>query len=271
MKHRLIEFLASELRFSIFSIEANMPEAYRLNDYVLHGTGDPKALLQGMYFWTWNTEEVLAMIEWMRQFNAAGKSRIQFTGFDMQTIRVAVGIVDEFLHKVDADCAADVRAVFQEASNLKPAQGSFGVATGTFPVAATAGRKITFSGAIKTEDVNGFAGLWWRADGPKGSLAFDNMQDRAPRLRSCRLCHQPRRIRRRESRHWPGPPPSHAGRARIVRVPLRPLRDPAVHSGSADGSRRRSGVELVADAEAASFDWRDGRGRCPAIRARDSQ
>jgi hypothetical protein len=34
---------------------------------VLHGKGDPKALLRGMYFWTWNTEEVLAMIEWMRE------------------------------------------------------------------------------------------------------------------------------------------------------------------------------------------------------------
>ncbi len=72
MKHRLVEFLASEQGFTIFAIEANMPEAYRVNDYVLHGTGDPKALLKGMYFWTWNTEEVLAMIEWMRQFNASG-------------------------------------------------------------------------------------------------------------------------------------------------------------------------------------------------------
>src|SRR3954470_14494094 len=77
MKHRLTEFLAAELGFTIFSIEANMPEAYRLNDYVLSGKGDPKALLQGMYFWTWNTEEVLALIEWMRQFNAAGKGRMQ--------------------------------------------------------------------------------------------------------------------------------------------------------------------------------------------------
>jgi erythromycin esterase-like protein len=180
MKHRLIEFLASELGFAIFSIEANMPEAYRLNDYVLHGTGDPKALLQGMYFWTWNTEEVLAMIEWMRQFNATGKGHIQFTGFDMQTIRVAVDVVGEFLRKVDADYATAVRTDFADASNLQPAQSGFGVATGTFPVSAAAGRKITFSGAIKTREVDGFAGLWWRADGPKGPLAFDNMQGRAP-------------------------------------------------------------------------------------------
>src|SRR5262245_44825112 len=78
LKHRLTEFLASELGFSIFAIEANIPEAYRVNDYVLYGKGDPRELLRGMYFWTWNTEEVLAMIEWMRRFNLAGKGRIQF-------------------------------------------------------------------------------------------------------------------------------------------------------------------------------------------------
>jgi erythromycin esterase-like protein len=181
MKHRLTEFLASELGFTIFAIEANMPEAYRVNDYVLHGTGDPKALLRGMYFWTWNTEEVLAMIEWMRQFNASGKGRIQFTGFDMQTIPVAAQIVEDFLRPVDADYATTVRAVYEDAKNLKPAQSGFGVATGTFPVGAAAGRKIRFSGSIKTQDVDGFAGLWWRADGPKGVLAFDNMQTRGPK------------------------------------------------------------------------------------------
>src|SRR5690349_24508296 len=41
MKHRLVEFLASEMGFTIFSIEANMPESYRLNGYVLGGEGDP--------------------------------------------------------------------------------------------------------------------------------------------------------------------------------------------------------------------------------------
>lgn len=91
LKHRLLEFLATDLGFTIFSIEANMPEAYRLNDYVVKGTGDPAELLRGLYFWTWNTEEVLDMIRWMRAFNASGKGRIQFTGFDMQTPTVAHG------------------------------------------------------------------------------------------------------------------------------------------------------------------------------------
>jgi erythromycin esterase len=97
LKHRLLEFLATEMGFTIFSIEANMPEAYRLNDYVLNGAGDPAQLLRGMYFWTWDTEEVLDMIRWIREFNKSGKGRVQFTGFDMQFPNVAADIVRDFV------------------------------------------------------------------------------------------------------------------------------------------------------------------------------
>src|SRR5664279_2343903 len=58
LKHRILEFLATEMGFTIFSIEANMPEAYKLNDFVLKGEGDPATLIKGMYFWTWDTEAV---------------------------------------------------------------------------------------------------------------------------------------------------------------------------------------------------------------------
>jgi len=62
MKSRVVSYLARNLGFTIFAIEANMPEAYEMNDYVLNGNGDPKQLLTAMYFWTWNTQEVLDMV-----------------------------------------------------------------------------------------------------------------------------------------------------------------------------------------------------------------
>jgi C-terminal processing protease CtpA/Prc len=40
------------------------------------------------------------------------------------------------------------------------------------------GKSIEFRGFLRTEDVNGFAGLWMREDGPAGVLEFDNMQSR---------------------------------------------------------------------------------------------
>lgn len=180
MKHRLVEFLAGQMGFTIFSIEANMPEAYRLNDYVLHGKGDPVALIKGMYFWTWDTEEVLAMVEWMRAFNESGKGRIEFTGFDMQTPDVAIKIVTDYLDKVDAHYAGEVAKTYKTAKKATPGKGdNFGVATGTFPIEAARGTKIKLSGFIRTEIVgDGYAGLWWRVDGKSGVLASDKMDGR---------------------------------------------------------------------------------------------
>ena len=180
LKHRMLEFLATEMGFTIFSIEANMPEAYRLNDYVLNGVGDPAKLLKGMYFWTWNTEEVLDMIKWMREFNKSGKGRVQFTGFDMQTPDAAAAIVRDFVTKNDAAYEANLQKAIAVMKVSPQSQGpSFGVATAKFPTEAAAGKRVCYSGYIKTKDVTrGWAGLWWRVDGEKGVLAFDNMQDR---------------------------------------------------------------------------------------------
>ncbi len=99
MKHRLLEYLVIEKGFTIFSIEANMPEAYALNEFVLHGKGDPKKLISGMYFWTWYTQEVLDMVLWMKKYNETGESKIMFTGFDMQFPEEASSITRQYLTK----------------------------------------------------------------------------------------------------------------------------------------------------------------------------
>lgn len=83
MKHRITRYLVEHHGFTVFGIEAAMAEAERLNDYVRGGEGDAAELITGMYFWTWRTEEVLAMVEWMRAHNAAG-GHIEFRGFDVQ-------------------------------------------------------------------------------------------------------------------------------------------------------------------------------------------
>lgn len=114
MKHRITDFLANEMGFTIFAIEANMPEARQVNRYVLTGQGDPKKALAGMYFWTWNTQEVLDMIEWMRAFNASGKGRIEFWGFDMQTPTVAMDSVRSFVDRRDPAYAETLAQAYEK-------------------------------------------------------------------------------------------------------------------------------------------------------------
>src|SRR5215467_12269075 len=91
LKHRLLEFLVTEMGFTTFAMEANWPESLAVNDYVLHGRGDPAKILGGLHYWTWDTEEVLELILWMRQYNmpSTHKTKVTFVGFDAQLTALA--------------------------------------------------------------------------------------------------------------------------------------------------------------------------------------
>jgi erythromycin esterase len=103
LKHRLLEFLVSEMGFNIFVMEASLPEALDLNRYVLSGEGDPARALAAMYFWVWDTEEVLALIRWMREYNLTETRgrKVKFYGCDMQYTARAARTVAEYLQRVD--------------------------------------------------------------------------------------------------------------------------------------------------------------------------
>jgi erythromycin esterase len=107
MKHRMLEYLVAKLGVTEFAIEANQPECRAIDAYVIDGKGDAKQALAGTYFWTWNTEEVLALIEWMRQWNAdpAHHHKVHFVGIDMQESKVAFASVLAYLGQVGADVA----------------------------------------------------------------------------------------------------------------------------------------------------------------------
>ena len=110
MKHRLLEFLVEEKGFNTFAIEANWPEANLIDDYIHTGQGDPSALLKGLYFWTWDTQEVLDMIQWMRAYNENPDhpSKISFFGFDMQYDQMARTNVVHYVQQADPQAAGQL-------------------------------------------------------------------------------------------------------------------------------------------------------------------
>jgi len=107
MKARVLRYLVEEMGFNTFAIEATWPESRRLDHYVRTGEGDAHKLLVGLYFWTWRTESVLEMIEWMREHNEAGGD-IGFHGFDMQFPGMALHNVREYVQKVDPEALNQV-------------------------------------------------------------------------------------------------------------------------------------------------------------------
>src|SRR5262245_26793611 len=182
LKHRIVEYLVTRMGFRVFSIEASMPEAYQLNRYVLTGDGDPKALLRGLRFWSWNTQELLDLIEWMRDINRSGRHRIQFTGFDMQNIESAMATVRSFVARADSGELAQLDGTWDQARRASVQTSSFIPASREFPMKAVAGRRIRFGGWIRTEALqDGRAALWWRVTDTTGVvLALDSMEGRGP-------------------------------------------------------------------------------------------
>ena len=106
MKHRILRFLVERMGFTAFAMEATWPEANRLDGYVRTGEGDPAVLLSGLYFWTWNTDEVLQMIQWMRARNQAG-GNVGFFGFDMQHPGMALANIARFVSAVDPAASSE--------------------------------------------------------------------------------------------------------------------------------------------------------------------
>lgn len=119
LKHRMLEFLVTKMGFTVFGIEATFPESFDVNRYVLTGEGDPGKALDNLYFWTWNTEEVLAMIRWMRRYNEdpTHTKKVKFYGFDMQFPENAAKFTIEYLKKVDPAQAESAQTAFEILKN----------------------------------------------------------------------------------------------------------------------------------------------------------
>ncbi len=111
LKHRMIEYLVTEMDFNIFALECPFGEALDINRYVVDGIGDPEKALAGIYFWTWDTEEVLTLIEWMRTYNSDPENvkKVKFYGFDPQDPQRATRVMLEYLEKVDPELEQSVR------------------------------------------------------------------------------------------------------------------------------------------------------------------
>ncbi|MFN7974610.1 MAG: erythromycin esterase family protein [Acidobacteriota bacterium] len=103
IKHRLLEMLVARKGFTVFAIEASFPDALAIDGYVREGKGDPAEALAGLGFWTWDTEEVLDLVRWMRSYNEdpAHAKKLRFYGFDMQNPAASVKALAAYFAKDD--------------------------------------------------------------------------------------------------------------------------------------------------------------------------
>jgi len=121
-KHRMFEFLVQEMGFTAIAFEAGFPQATKLNDYVLGGGGDGPTIVRKVGTWLWNTEEVVSLVEWMRDYNLRPSTvhKVKFYGFDMQEMEPALREALTYLKTVDAEQWLSFQAFAAQAEDFKP-------------------------------------------------------------------------------------------------------------------------------------------------------
>ncbi|HEU4830152.1 MAG TPA: erythromycin esterase family protein [Gemmatimonadales bacterium] len=108
--------LINELGCAAVAVEADWPDAYRVNRYV-RGLGDDgdaaEALDDFRRFpqWMWRNADVLDFVGWLRTFNddLDAEVRIGFYGLDLYSLHASIEAVLDYLDKVDPDAARRAR------------------------------------------------------------------------------------------------------------------------------------------------------------------
>jgi len=92
---RTVLALAEGGRARGLAIQAPMPEAMEIDRYVRGGSGDPVRLLRTLGNWRWETREMRALVEAMREWNHGkpAAQQVGFYGFEIPTAEHAVHVI----------------------------------------------------------------------------------------------------------------------------------------------------------------------------------
>jgi erythromycin esterase-like protein/predicted phosphoribosyltransferase len=108
--------LITEKGFTAVAVEADWPDAYRINRYV-RGAGTDADASQALSdfrrfpSWMWRNADVLDFIGWLRERNdgVAPDRRAGFYGLDLYSLRASMAAVVSYLGKVDPPAARRAR------------------------------------------------------------------------------------------------------------------------------------------------------------------
>jgi erythromycin esterase-like protein len=142
IRAQLTKRLIMEKGFRAVAVEADWPDAYRVNRYV-RGRGDDRdatgALGGFMRFprWMWRNADVLDFVGWLRSYNDSlpVTQQVGFYGLDLYSLHASMDAVLRYLRTVDPEAArrAEERYACFELFGEDPQQYAFATRAGLTP------------------------------------------------------------------------------------------------------------------------------------------
>ncbi len=115
VRAQITKRLIEEKGFTAVAVEADWPDAYRINQYVRFESDDEDAIdalggFQRFPAWMWRNADVLDFVGWLRNYNEHRHAgRVGFYGLDLYSLHASIRAVLDFLDKVDPEAAGRAR------------------------------------------------------------------------------------------------------------------------------------------------------------------
>jgi erythromycin esterase-like protein len=133
--------LIAEKGFAAVAVEADWPDAYRVNCYV-RGAGDDRSPEEALRdferfpTWMWRNTVVREFVGWLRDYNrqqAEGAPQVGFYGLDLYSLYASIQAVVRYLDNVDPEAARRARERYScfEFFGRDPQMYGYATSTGT--------------------------------------------------------------------------------------------------------------------------------------------
>ncbi|HSE26536.1 MAG TPA: erythromycin esterase family protein, partial [Pyrinomonadaceae bacterium] len=130
--------LIKEKGFTAVAVEADWPDAYRVNRYVQSRGIDADAVdaLAGFKrfpAWMWRNADVLDFVGWLRTHNddlPASATKVGFYGLDLYSLHTSISVVLDYLERIDPEAARRARTRYACFDHFGKDEQAYGYATG---------------------------------------------------------------------------------------------------------------------------------------------
>jgi protein-L-isoaspartate(D-aspartate) O-methyltransferase len=114
MRARITKELILRRGFNFVAVEADWPDAARINEYIRLAPGRPDQWKAFARFptWMWRNQEALELVEWLRAHNAEVNDPDRFASFyglDLYSLFTSINAVITYLNKIDPAMAETAR------------------------------------------------------------------------------------------------------------------------------------------------------------------
>jgi erythromycin esterase-like protein len=130
--------LIKEKGFTAVAVEADWPDAYRVNRYV-QGVGSDADAVEALGgfkrfpAWMWRNADVLDFVGWLRTYNddlPATAMKAGFYGLDLYSLHTSIAVVLDYLERIDPKAAQRARARYACFDHFGRDEQAYGYATG---------------------------------------------------------------------------------------------------------------------------------------------